>query len=331
VPLYNKQAFVERCLQSILAQTITNFEIVVVDDGSTDQSAAVVSGLGDPRIRLIHQKNTGVAGARNRGIQEAAGPLIALLDADDSWAPEFLEAILDLAAAYPSAGMYATGIRRHFGELAYSDVTWNHSGPGTAVLIENYFVAALEGGFVSSSSVAIPKAVLDRVGGFPLGQALGEDRDLWGRILARYPLAYDTRILAFYFTDPHGRAYHHLRGLVPTPPMVLSLRKILQEEAIPADRAAQIRHYADWCLQEHLFWLGLVGDRQAALELLRNEPLATCENQGEIQLLRIMFRLAPDPVLARLSYLRSVWARLRSLLPGEAPSRPPLLSMRLVK
>ena len=89
IPLYNKEEQIADTLQSIFAQTFQDFEIVIVDDGSTDNSVEEVEKFDDSRIRLIHQTNAGVSAARNRGIEEARGELIAFLDADDEWKPEY--------------------------------------------------------------------------------------------------------------------------------------------------------------------------------------------------------------------------------------------------
>ena len=94
IPLYNKGREIARTLGGVAAQTYTPLEVIVVDDGSTDDSARVVEGLDLPGVRLIRQPNGGVSAARNRGIAEAKGDYIALLDADDYWKPEYLERTL---------------------------------------------------------------------------------------------------------------------------------------------------------------------------------------------------------------------------------------------
>src|SRR5712691_2909381 len=112
IPLYNKAAYIERTLDSIRRQTWTDFEVVVVNDGSTDGSGAMAANFGDPRFRVVTQRNAGEGAARNRGIAESQADLIAFLDADDCWETSFLEAIAGLSARYPDAGILATGYRR---------------------------------------------------------------------------------------------------------------------------------------------------------------------------------------------------------------------------
>lgn len=90
MPVYNVRAYVAEAITSVLAQTFTDFELVIVDDGSTDGSTDICASFGDPRIRIVRQVNRGLAGARNTGISEARGRYIALLDSDDRWLPEKL-------------------------------------------------------------------------------------------------------------------------------------------------------------------------------------------------------------------------------------------------
>lgn len=101
VPAYNIESLIRQTLESALAQTIQDLEIVVVDDGSSDKTTEVVHSFTDPRIRLIHQANAGVSAARNRAIAEARGKYVAFLDGDDVWLPFHLETALRFFEAYP--------------------------------------------------------------------------------------------------------------------------------------------------------------------------------------------------------------------------------------
>ena len=170
IPLYNKGPYIKRALSSVIDQTFQDFEIIVVDDGSTDNGADVVRSFDDLRIRLIQQENAGVSVARNHGIDEAKAELIAFLDADDEWLPKFLETIIRMRNNFPEAGVYATAylwhsfkgkiVPKHYGIPAY---TWEGIMP-------NYFsVVANRSLPLTASSVAIPKSILYDIGMFQAG------------------------------------------------------------------------------------------------------------------------------------------------------------------
>jgi len=110
IPLYNKEKFIKRCLDSVISQTYSNIEIVVVNDGSTDHSTEAVDAVDDPRIRLIEKPNGGVSSARNRGIDEARGVYIAFVDADDVWYEKHLEVLVEGFQHYPDAAMVANAL-----------------------------------------------------------------------------------------------------------------------------------------------------------------------------------------------------------------------------
>ena len=100
IPLYNKESQIVDAIQSVFSQSFQDFELIVVNDGSTDNSIEMVKRFVDPRIKLITQKNAGVSAARNHGIKEAKGEFITFLDADDSWEPDFLKTQIYLAKKY---------------------------------------------------------------------------------------------------------------------------------------------------------------------------------------------------------------------------------------
>jgi glycosyltransferase involved in cell wall biosynthesis len=199
IPLYNKEATIERALRSVLSQTVQDFEIVVVNDGSTDNGQVIIESITDPRIRLIHQKNQGVSAARNRGVAEATHDLIAFLDADDEWLPEFLETMRRLYLRYPSCGLYAT--RYLFGTSNGKRLPAIVRGlPADFVgIINGYFrIAARSHPPLHSSAVCVRRSVLLQIGGFPVGVISGEDLLTWARIAVRFPLAYCMSCLSIF-------------------------------------------------------------------------------------------------------------------------------------
>jgi glycosyltransferase involved in cell wall biosynthesis len=208
IPLYNKVPYIKRAIFSILNQTYQNFEIIVIDDGSTDGSGEIVSALNNPRIRLIRQKNLGVSAARNRGILESKTEFITFLDADDEWKPGFLMIINNLISKYPQCGAYATsyenmGINNKIYMPRLYGIQYKNRWVG---ILENYFITALGDPPFCSSSIAIPKSVFLKIGGFPLGIKLGEDPEMWLRIAINYQIAFDCSLQAIYHKEAEDRA-----------------------------------------------------------------------------------------------------------------------------
>ncbi len=206
IPLYNKRPYIKRAVESILAQTIQNFEIIVVDDGSTDGGADIVREIDSPKIRLFQQENFGVSAARNCGITRAQGDIVAFLDADDEWKPGFLKKIAFLAEKYPHAGAYATAVEsiEVDGSLKVKNFRILDGNLEDGV-IENYFKVASQFP-LTSSSIAVPKIILSEVGGFRLFEELSEDVDMWVRIALRYPIAWSEDSLVVLHKEAGNRA-----------------------------------------------------------------------------------------------------------------------------
>lgn len=207
IPLYNKERQIAGTLRSVFAQTCADYEIIVVDDGSTDGSAAVVESLHDPRIRLIRQANAGVSAARNLGIAEARGEYIALLDADDEWRPEYLATIADLIRRYPQCDVFATNYS-HVDSNGKTFPTILRKLPfdGDDGILYNYFeVASVSSPPICSICITARKEAFQSVGGFPLGIKSGEDLLTWARLAARYKIAYSKKPLAVFNVEGYDR------------------------------------------------------------------------------------------------------------------------------
>ncbi len=189
IPLYNKAAYVAETLQTVLEQSEQDFEIVIVDDGSTDGSIEVVKGIADPRIRLLQPGRGGVSRARNHGFTQARGEWVALLDSDDRWHRDHLATLARGIAAFPGVGMVSCAYRT----LDAADRRWQDLAECRRPLAENPMVRVKDvalrllagGNFLCSSSVAIHRDVLAQVVPcFPEGETNGEDIDTWLRLNA---------------------------------------------------------------------------------------------------------------------------------------------------
>lgn len=218
IPLYNKGKNIVSTIESVLAQSYKDWELIIVDDGSTDGSSDVVREFirandGNSKIRLIQKKNGGVCSARNRGIHEAKGELIALLDADDQWDEKYLEEQMRMVEDFPEAAMW--GI--NFAELSDGKLIRKLATglpDGYRGYVENYFqMPGRISDLYCSSSVLIRREVFERVGMFDERIKYAEDSDMWFRIIANYPVAFYDRYMAWYLYDAENRAMNRRRLL----------------------------------------------------------------------------------------------------------------------
>ncbi len=203
IPLYNKEKQIAYTLQSVFEQTFQDFEIVVVDDGSTDNSVEEVEKFDGSRIRLIHQTNAGVSAARNRGIEEARGELIAFLDADDEWMPEYLATQYGLYQKYPECSVYACNyeFRDSEGKVTPTIIR-KLPFEGEDGVLSNYFeVASCSHPPLWTSAVVIKKSAIQAIGGFPIGIKSGEDLLTWARLAVSGTIAYSRKSLAMFIRD----------------------------------------------------------------------------------------------------------------------------------
>lgn len=199
IPLYNKEAGIATALRSVLAQTYQDFEIVVVDDGSTDDGATIVEQHSDPRIRLIRQANAGVSVARNRGIAEAKGEYVSFLDADDEWMPGFLEEIVALQQEFPKCKAQATNYTFCSNGVKSSTILRKMPFNSKRGVLTNYFeVASCSHPPVWTSAVCIERKLLQKIGGFPVGIKSGEDLLTWARIAVHTHWAYSRNAFSVF-------------------------------------------------------------------------------------------------------------------------------------
>ncbi len=233
IPLYNKAPYVKNALESVFAQTFRDFELIVVDDGSSDDSLNVVKGVLEGSgidHRLIHQDNAGVSTARNNGVAASRGEYICFLDADDWWAPKFLERMDWLIKEYPEAGIY--GVNYYIIKREKQRIALHIPSTGYINYCDCYRKLQMP---LTSISVAIPVSVFRNMGGFKPHLKLGEDFDLWIRIALTRRVAFLDESLAYYFqdSDPVWRGTGHLTA--PEAHMLWNLGYLEPEEKINSD------------------------------------------------------------------------------------------------
>lgn len=207
IPLYNKEASIAQTVECVLNQSYKDFEVVIVDDGSKDGSAAIVEQFADPRIRLVKQKNGGVSAARNRGIQEAKGKNVAFLDADDVWQFDHLANLISLIQQYPQCRAFATLYKNNMKGVEHNIILNKLPFDGETGILSNYFeVCSRSHPPVWSSAVCVERELLLEIGGFPVGIKSGEDLLTWARIAIRTDWAYSMKASATYMM-PLGNSF----------------------------------------------------------------------------------------------------------------------------
>ena len=193
IPLFNKEAYIADTLKSVLTQSLQDFEIIIVDDGSTDKSLNIVHSFSDDRIKIISTINRGVSSARNIGIKNSQCDYIALLDADDLWESTYLEEMKKLVDRFPGCGFYAASYKVIDHNKVYVECNKVPEG-----IIENYFKTELTYHFTRLSATVVMAAVFNKVGGFPIGMVSGEDSYFCSMVAINYPIAFTPKTLVSY-------------------------------------------------------------------------------------------------------------------------------------
>lgn len=181
VPAYNAENFIRRCIDSVLQQTYQNFEMIIVNDGSKDDTYNVAMGVQDERVRVISQENQGVSVARNTGIENAKGEYICFLDADDEFMPNHLEVLEKAIQIYPDKGFFTT----KFCTVLLDGSVCEEQTTGSFTYKENpLWVFIRNAEVVWTGCVCIKRSLFDLYGMFEPGVTMGEDRDMWIRVFS---------------------------------------------------------------------------------------------------------------------------------------------------
>ncbi|SCY26728.1 Glycosyltransferase involved in cell wall bisynthesis [Flavobacterium anhuiense] len=201
IPLYNKENFIANTIQSVFDQTFQNFEIIVVNDGSTDKSEEKLLQFKDSRIHYFSKKNEGASAARNYGIEKASAHFITFLDADDYWYPTFLETMFTNISKLPDQKVFSAAIEFETSKKVIS-AQYSISKTNDEFEIVNYFKASLKETVLCTSCAVFHQSVFAEIGNFDTKIKSGQDTDLWIRIGLVFPVVFSWKILARYVYDP---------------------------------------------------------------------------------------------------------------------------------
>ena len=199
IPVFNKEKFVAKTLKSALSQTFADFEIIVINDGSTDTSEAEILAITDERIHNFSKENEGVAIARNHGMSKASADYICFLDADDFWHPNFLATMNEHIRKLPNEKVFACAIEIETNKRTFP-AKYSIPKKGNYEIV-NFFEASQKEAVLWTSSVCIHKEVFIKSGRFDKDLTVSEDTDLWIRIGLEYQVVFIWPILARYVFD----------------------------------------------------------------------------------------------------------------------------------
>lgn len=232
IPAHDADRYISDAVSSVLDQTYQDFEVMIVDDGSTDRTPELISAFAaNSRVRHIRQQNLGPSAARNTGIRASRGSFIAFLDADDFWQPDKLEAQLTIFESHPHVGVVYSDFAVLDDSGQHVQRTWRRPVPRGSLTADLMFGNVIAG---SSSSVILRKECIESVGGFDQNLWVCEDQDLWRRL---------SMVCEFYFLEAvHVLVREHRLHLQGDPAKLLE-GKLLYLDRMKSDTPTELRHF----------------------------------------------------------------------------------------
>lgn len=268
IPLYNKCDHIQETVESALTQKFKDYEVVIVDDGSTDGSLDIVKKIHSDKVRIFQQPNQGVAVARNTGIEKANGEYIAFLDADDVWHPDYLETINELVESYPQSDIFVTAyeVLMKNGKINMSTRMQPEKG-----CLESYWLTLTEKyDFVWTSATVIRRTALQKAGMFKPGEKIGQDLDMWARVArSNSRVAYSSKVCVTYTRNAKENARTRVKIA-----WARAFLKDLEEELQKKDRTEKemtaIQKKYDMKMTVYIFTSILAGEKKRAWNVLHH-------------------------------------------------------------
>lgn len=293
IPLYNKELFIGQTLDSVLAQTFTDFEIIIIDDGCTDKSVAIVNSLEDDRIKLFHQKNQGLSIARNNGIKNSNSDYIALIDADDTWSDHHLQQLYNLIKDYPENGVYGTGYVIQKSKNINHRANFYKLPENFRGIVPNFFKHSLQHCVAWVGSICIPKKVFEAMDYFDTEIFSEQDTDLYIKIaLNGYKFVLDdTSISAVHYKASDNNNLSNYKNKVAIPKF-LNAYKVEEKENI------DLKKYMDLNRFSTLVFFKMSGKKTLEKQLRKDVNL---KNLTRLQKYILM---SPNVVVKTLFYLK---------------------------
>ncbi|MDN6279605.1 MAG: glycosyltransferase family 2 protein [Psychroflexus sp.] len=199
IPVYNKAEFLENTLDSVFSQTYPHFEVIAVNDGSTDRSLRILERYKSKGLRIINQANKGASVARNNGIDHAQNAYIALIDADDIWSANHLEEHANSIKRFPDQVIYTNHYSIKWSSNTIKPAEFNLNETDQSIrCISNYFEASLKDNLIWTSAVCFKRSTFNNLGHFNSIYKTGQDLDLWIRFALEFPIVYNPNTTMIY-------------------------------------------------------------------------------------------------------------------------------------
>jgi len=250
IPLHNKGKYIGRALDSVFAQTSEDFDVVVVDDGSSDDGPDIVRQYKDDRLRLIQQENNGPGAARNRGIRETTGHYVAFLDADDEWLPNFLKVTLGHLQKNADCVLCTVGfIDGRSGKPSIHNRKISYGRWELPLQIEPREMKVAVDVIHSACRVLCHRGILLEFGGFYENHCTyGEDEYLWFQVILNYPIFRDPSPLAIYHAEASRLGIFGRKGICPPRPILIDPEQV-RRTCLPKYRDLLENYLAYWALR----------------------------------------------------------------------------------
>lgn len=199
IPLYNKETYIAETINCILNQSFKDFEIVIINDGSTDESLnKIASYFNDNRFSILSQENKGASHARNLGVAKSKGKYIALLDADDLWYENHLYELKKQIDLFPNAGLYCNNYEIFYNKKTYRKASFNFEYKHQCLIVKDYFKASIANPIAWTSAVAFSKKDFYDIGKFNTSLKTAQDLDLWIRFALQFKVSFNPTITMSY-------------------------------------------------------------------------------------------------------------------------------------
>ncbi len=268
IPVYNKSETIQSCVNSVLNQEFKDYELLVIDDGSTDDS--IIKLKLPENVILLNKENGGVSSARNYGIINSKGEYICFLDADDYWEPEHLSTLYEMILLYPGEKIFSTShrIKKPNGQIEWNNVLSAYDD--SIILVDDLFKLWLHKkskGIICSDTVCIKSEVFDEVGLFEEGVSQGEDTDMWLRIAAYYKVVLSKKWTATYRREFSDATKYYRNNYE----WVFASREydLVKDSRVPEKKRKNIVKYIDRYRMNNCRSMIFEGNRKKAKEYLK--------------------------------------------------------------